>query len=59
MGARAVIIGATWFAIMIIVMMYISVGGLTLATSIATTLLIAVAFIVTFGVAFGLQEHQA
>jgi hypothetical protein len=59
MDVRAIIIGATWFAIMVIAMMYIGIGGINLGTSIATGLLVTVAFIVTFGVAFGLQAHQA
>lgn len=59
MDVRAVIIGSTWFAIMVIAMMYLGIGGINLATSIATALLVGVAFIVTFGVAFGIQAHQA
>ncbi len=59
MDVRAVIIGSTWFAVMTIAIMYVGVGGINWSTSIAVGLLVFVAFIVTFGVAFGLQSHQA
>lgn len=35
MDVRAVIIGSTWFAVMVIAMMYIGIGGITLGTNIA------------------------
>jgi hypothetical protein len=59
MDVRAVIIGSTWFAVMVIAMMYIGIGGISLGTNIAVGSLVAVAFVVTFGVAFGLEAHQA
>jgi K+-sensing histidine kinase KdpD len=59
MDVRAVIVGSTWFAIMLISLAFLGIGGVNLSTSIAVGILIFVAFIVTFAVAFGLQAHQA
>jgi uncharacterized protein YlxW (UPF0749 family) len=39
--------------------MFLYVGGITWGTSIAVCLLVGVGFIVTFGVNFGLADHQA
>jgi hypothetical protein len=59
MDVRAQIIGSAWLAIMVISVLYIGVGGINLGTNIALGALVGIAFIVTFGVAFGLQAHQA
>jgi hypothetical protein len=45
--------------VMIIASTYLAIGGINWGTNIAVGLLVAVAFIVTFGVAFGLESHQA
>jgi uncharacterized protein HemX len=59
MDGRAIIIGFTWFAIMVISATYLSIGGINWSTNIAVGLLVAVAFVVTFGISFGLATHQA
>ncbi|MFB3766487.1 MAG: hypothetical protein ACE14P_14730 [Methanotrichaceae archaeon] len=53
MEGRAVIIAACWIAIAMISVVYIWVGGINLMTDIAVGVLVAVAFVVTFGVGFG------
>ena len=55
MDSRAVIIASCWFAVAIISAMYLYVGGVTLVTNIVVGLLVFVAFILTFAVAFGLE----
>ncbi len=55
MDSRAAIIASCWFAIAIISAMYIFVGGVNLWTNIIVGLLVFVAFILTFAVAFGLE----
>ena len=58
MEGRAVIIAACWIAIAMISVVYIWVGGISLMTDIAVGVLVAVAFIVTFGVGFGELEQM-
>jgi hypothetical protein len=55
---RAWIIGFTWFAVMVIASTYLSIGKISLDTTIAVGLLVTVGFIVTFAVAFGLEYYQ-
>ena len=55
MDSRAVIIASSWLAIAIISAMYLYVGGVNLGTNIVIGLLVAVAFLITFGVSFGLE----
>ena len=58
MDVRAWIIGFTWFAVMVIASTYLSIGKISLDTTIAVGLLVTVGFIVTFAVAFGLEYYQ-
>jgi hypothetical protein len=53
--SRAAVVASTWFATAIISAMYIYIGGITLTTNIVVGLLVFVAFIITFGVTFGLE----
>ncbi len=55
MDSRAAIIASAWIAIAIISSMYIYVGGVTFWTNVVVGLLVFVAFILTFAVAFGLE----
>jgi len=57
MEGRAVIIAACWIAVALISVVYIWVGGINLMTNIAVGVLVAVAFVVTFGVGFGELEQ--
>ncbi len=54
MDTRA-IIASCWFAVAIISAMYVYVGGVNLETDIIVALLVGVAFVVTFGVGFGME----
>ncbi len=58
MDVRAWIIGFTWFAVMVIASTYLSIGKISLGTTIAVGLLVTVGFIVTFGIGFGLEYYQ-
>jgi hypothetical protein len=55
LDSRAAIVASCWIAIAIIAAMYIYVGGVTFWTNIIVLMLVAVAFIVTFGLTFGLE----
>ena len=55
MDSRAAIVASCWIAVAIISAMYIYVGGVTLETDIIVVLLVGVAFIVSFGLTFGLE----
>jgi hypothetical protein len=55
MDSRAAMIASAWFAIAIISAMFIYVGKVNLGTDIAVALLVLVAFVITFGVSFGLE----
>jgi len=52
------VVASTWIAIAIIAAMFLYVGGVTIWTAIAVTLLVAVAFVITFAVSFGLTAFQ-
>ena len=58
MDSRAVIVGCTWIAVMVIASTYLVVGGVYWGTDIAVALLVLIAFMVTFAVGFGLEYFQ-
>jgi uncharacterized protein YlxW (UPF0749 family) len=58
MEARATIVGCTWLAVMVIASSYIVIGGINWGTDVAVAILVAIAFIVTFAVGFGLEYFQ-
>jgi uncharacterized protein YlxW (UPF0749 family) len=58
MDSRAVIVGCTWIAVMVIAATYLVVGGVYWGTDIAVGLLVLIAFMVTFAVGFGLEYFQ-
>jgi hypothetical protein len=55
MDSRAAMIGSCWIAVAAISAMFIYVGGVNWGTDIAVGLLVIVAFIITFGLSFGLE----
>lgn len=55
LDSRAAIVASCWIAIAIISAMYLYVEGATLWTNIIVLLLVGVAFIVSFGLTFGLE----
>ncbi len=55
MDSRAGMIASCWIAIAFIALTFIYVGGVNWGTDIAVALLVIVAFIVTFGLSFGLE----
>ncbi len=55
MDSRAVTIASAWFAIAVISAMFIYVGKVNLGTDIAVALLVLIAFVITFGLSFGLE----
>jgi hypothetical protein len=59
MDPRGTTVGFAWIAVMAISVMFLYMGGITWFTSLAVVLLVGVAFVVTFGVTFGLASHQA
>jgi hypothetical protein len=58
MDSRAGIVASAWIAIAIISSMYIYVGGITLATDIIVALLVALAFMITFAIGFGVEAMR-
>jgi signal transduction histidine kinase len=58
MDSRAGIVASTWIAIAIISSMYIYVGRITIATDIIVALLVAVAFMITFAIGFGIEAMR-
>ena len=58
MDTRAVIVGFTWLAVMVIAASYIFVGGVYWGTDIAVALLVVIAFVMTLIVGFGLEYFQ-
>jgi hypothetical protein len=59
MDPRGATVGSAWLAILVISITFLGVGGVTLETSIVVFLLVGVGFVVTFGISFGLANHQA
>jgi hypothetical protein len=55
LDSRAAVVASTWFAVAIIIAMYLYVGGITLTSNIVAGLLVFMAFIITFAVTFGLE----
>jgi hypothetical protein len=55
MDSRAFIVASCWIAIALISCVFIEVGGINWGTDIAVALFVLLAFIVTFGVSFGLE----
>jgi len=55
---RAVIIASSWIAVTVISVVYIWVGGVNVWNSISVGLLVFAAFIIMFGVAFGLKVER-
>jgi signal transduction histidine kinase len=58
MDSRAGIVASTWIAIAIISSMYIYVGRITIETDIIVALLVAVAFMITFAIGFGIEAMR-
>ena len=58
MDARGIIVAFTWLAVTVIASSYLWIGGVNWGTDIAVTLLISIAFVVTFAVGFGLEYFQ-
>jgi len=58
MDIRAVIIASSWIAVTIISVVYIWIGGVNVWNNLSVGLLVFVAFIITFGVAFGLKVER-
>jgi len=58
MESRAAIVATCWIAIAIISAVFIWVGGVNIWNNISVGLLVFTAFIVTFGVGFGLKEKK-
>jgi sensor histidine kinase YesM len=58
MDTRAVIVGFTWLAVMVIAASYIFAGGVYWGTDIAVALLVVIAFVMTLIVGFGLEYFQ-
>lgn len=55
--SRAAIVASCWIAIAIISAMYLYIGGATLWTNIIILILVGIAFVVSFGLTFGLVGH--
>lgn len=53
--SRAAIVASCWIAIAIISAMYLYIGGATLWTNIIILILVGIAFVVSFGLTFGLE----
>ncbi len=58
MDSRAGIVASTWIAIAMISSMYIYVGNITIETDIIVALLVAVAFMITFAIGFGIEAMR-
>ncbi len=58
MDSRAVIVGCTWLAVMVISATYLVVGGVYWGTDVAVGLLVLIAFVVTLIVGFGMEYFQ-
>ena len=58
MDSRAGMVASTWIAIAIISSMYIYVGRISIATDIIVALLVAVAFMITFAIGFGIEAMR-
>lgn len=58
MDSRAGIVASAWIAIAIICSMYVYVGGVTIFTDIIVFLLVAVAFMITFAIGFGIEAMR-
>jgi signal transduction histidine kinase len=58
MDSRAGIVASTWIAVAIISSMYIYVGRITIETDIIVALLVAVAFMITFAIGFGIEAMK-
>ena len=58
MDSRAGIVASTWIAIAIISSMYIYVGRITIETDIIVALLVAIAFMITFAIGFGVEAMR-
>jgi len=58
MDIRAVIIASSWIAVTIISVVYIWIGGVNVWNNLSVGLLVFTAFIITFGVAFGLRVER-
>jgi uncharacterized protein YlxW (UPF0749 family) len=59
MDPRGITTGFAWLAVAVISVTFLTVGGITWFTTLATVLLVGVGFVVTFGITFGLASHQA
>jgi signal transduction histidine kinase len=58
LDSRAGIVASAWIAIAIICSMYVYIGGITIFTDIIVFLLVAVAFMITFAIGFGIEAMR-